>query len=187
MAGDALLAPLGKSVFDQLAWITDALVKSDGEVQDSADHVAQQMAREAELRAAALQACEAELAHERERSGEYQQQIGEASLRADQAEKVRDELRAELDVAVKERDKAAAALLTGETDPETGATVSWKEKADQWNFAFIMAKRRAERAEAERDALAAQLKPIEMSEGKGAEGQPPDGLIPRRRLHLAQA
>jgi hypothetical protein len=58
------------------------------------------------------------------RSGECR----EACLRAENAEKERDELRGELDATTKERDEAAAALLTGETDPETGASVSWKEK-----------------------------------------------------------
>jgi len=83
--------------------------------------------------------------------------------------------------------------MTGETDPETGLPVTWKEKADQWNFAFIMAKRRAERAEAERDGLSAQLKTIGVADGKRAEedrraeGRASDGLIARRRLHLAPA
>jgi hypothetical protein len=117
------------------------------------------------------------------RSGECR----EACLRAENAEKERDELRGELDATTKERDEAAAALLTGETDPETGASVSWKEKAEQWNFAFIMAKRRAERAEAERDAVAARLKATGIPEGKGAEGQTLDGSTTPRRLHLAQA
>jgi hypothetical protein len=186
MAGEMFLAPLGKSVFEQLAWITDALVESERRAEDSTVQVAQQMARDAESHAAALQACEAELARARELSGKYQQQASEASLRAENAEKERDELRAKADGIAKERDEAAAALLTGETDPETGAAVSWKEKADQWNFAFIMAKRRAERAEAERDAVAERLKTTKVSEGTDAEGRTSDGSTRPRRLGLAQ-
>jgi hypothetical protein len=187
MAGETLLAPLGKSVFDQLAWITGALVESERKAEDSTVQAAQQMARDAESHAAALEACEAELACGRELSGKYQQQAREASLRAENAEKERDELRAELDATAKERDEAAAALLTGETDPETGASVSWKEKADQWNFAFIMAKRRAERAEAERDAAASRLNATGIPEGTDAEGRIiSDGSTRPRRLGLAQ-
>jgi hypothetical protein len=187
MAGETTIPPWGKSVFDQLAWITDALAGSERKAEVPADHLAQQMVRDAESHAAALKACEAELAYEREQSGRYQRQIIEASLRAEQAERAFDELRAKLDATAKERDEAAAALLTGETDPETGASVSWKEKADQWNFAFIMVKRRAERAETERDALAGRLKAREMPEGKDAERQTLDGSTTPRRLHLAQA
>ena len=100
---------------------------------------------------------------------------------------------ARADALARERDEAASTLMAGETDPETGLPVTWKEKADQWNFAFIMAKRRAERAEAERDGLSAQLKTIGVADGKRAEedrraeGRASDGLIARRRLHLAPA
>jgi hypothetical protein len=50
-----------------------------------------------------------------------------------------------------------------------------------------MVKRRAERAETERDALAGRLKAREMPEGKDAERQTLDGSTTPRRLHLAQA
>ena len=41
-------------------------------------------------------------------------------MRAEQAEKEREALRARAESLARERDEAASALLTGETDPESG-------------------------------------------------------------------
>ena len=124
----------------------------------------------------------AALLAEREHSQDYERQIADVSAGAEQAQKDRDELLAKVEALAKELDEVKAALLTGEKDPETGHPVTWEEKADQWSFAFIMAKRRAERAESERDALAGRVKELESLE---AEKKPVSSSV--RRVWLAQA
>jgi len=75
-------------------------------------------------------------------------------------------LTARLSQAERERDEAKAAPLTGTTagiDDDVTHPETWQERAENTRRVLIMAKRRAERAESSRDALAALLR-------KAAEG-----------------
>jgi chromosome segregation ATPase len=124
------------------------------------------------------------LADERRRVAEQERQFADLNARSERAERERDGLAAKIGALEKERDEIAVTLLTGERDPETGHPVTWKEKADQWNFAFIATRRRAERAESERDALVCRIKEFEDADAKTAGAQTPEQ---QRRQWLPQA
>jgi hypothetical protein len=187
MADEAPLPPWRRSAFSQLAWVTDLLAEREAKTEDESNQLAQHVAEEVDSHAAALKAREGELTRERALSAVNERQAREALGRAEQAEKERDDLRAQLARVTQERDEAIAASLTGEADPGTGAAISWKGKAEQWNAAFILAKRRAERAEADFAALAARLKEAHAVDAKRAEELSLEGLAASRRPMLAQS